>query len=98
MNVSTPGQRSFERAFRGLGGLAVQRLLERVDLVGAQNAFAQQAHLHLGERIAQGVGLALGGGAVELVVVGERVRVGPDARGRGRRPGRGPARQCSAAA
>ena len=54
-------------------------LLQLVDLLGGQNAFAQQAHLHAGDGIAQRVGLALGGGAVVLVVVGERVRVGPHA-------------------
>ena len=50
----------------------------RVDAVGVKNAFAQQPHLHLGERIAQRVGLALALRTVERVVVGERVRVGPD--------------------
>jgi hypothetical protein len=54
-------------------------LLEGVDLVGGEDAFAQKTHLHLGERIAHGVGFALGCGAVQLVVVRERVGVGADA-------------------
>ena len=73
------GQRRLQGALGGLGGLVVQLLLQRVDLLVGQDAFAQQAHLHLGQRVAQGVGLALGCGAVELVVVGERVRVGAHA-------------------
>ena len=63
-------QRRLKRPLGGLGRLAVQRLLECVDLVLGQNSLAQQAHLHLGQRIAQGIGFALSSGAVELVVVG----------------------------
>ncbi len=72
-------QRRLQGAIGGLGGLAVGSLFQRVDLLFGQDALAQQAHLHLGQWVAQCVGLALGGGAVELVVVRERVGVGPDA-------------------
>ena len=72
-------KRRFQGFVRGLGGFAVQRLLQVVDLLGAQDAFAQQAHLHARQRIAHGVGFALGGRAVQLVVVGKRMRIGPDA-------------------
>ena len=68
-----------ERGFGGLGHLAVDLLLELGDLFRGQDVFAEQAHLHAADGIAEGVGLALLGGAVELVVVGERVRVGADA-------------------
>ena len=62
-------QRSLKSAVGGLFGLAVHLLLQGVDLLFGQDSFAQQAHLHLGQRIAQGVGLAFGCRAVELVVV-----------------------------
>ena len=63
------GQRRLQRGFSSLGGLAVHSLLQRIDLLLSQNALAQQAHLHLGQRITHAVGLALGGGAVQPVVV-----------------------------
>ncbi len=64
-----------------LGGLAdflVDLLFEARDALGVENAFAEQVHLHLGERVAQGVRVALALGAVEAVVVGKRVRIGAD--------------------
>ncbi len=73
------GQRGLKGMFGGLTGLAVQLLLQRVDFVLGENPFAEQAHLHLDEWIAHGVGLALGRGAVEPVIVRERVGVGPHA-------------------
>jgi len=56
----------------------VDLLLESVDLVGGENALAEQAHLHLGDGVAQRIGLTLGGGAIELVIVRERVGIGAD--------------------
>ena len=73
------GQRSLESALGGLGDFAIQLLLQSRDLFGGQDALAQQAHLHLGDGIAQGVGFALGLRAIEPVVVGERVGVAADA-------------------
>jgi len=73
------GQRRLKGEFGGLGDFLVQRLLQRGDFFGGQDALAQQSRPHLDERIAQGVGLALGLGAIELVVVGEGVGVRPHA-------------------
>ncbi len=68
-------QRSLESALGGLGDFTIQLVFQSRDLFGGQDALAQQAHLHLGDGIAQGVGFALGLRAIEPVVVGERVGV-----------------------
>ncbi len=70
------GQRRFKGALGGFGGCMVEGLLQRVDFALGQNPLAQEAHLHLGQGVAQGVGLALGGGTIMLVVVGKCVRIG----------------------
>ena len=78
-NLLDLGQRRLQRALGGLGHLAIQRILQRGQLVGGQNALAQQAHLHPEERIALAVGLQFGLGAVKPLVVGERMGVRADA-------------------
>ena len=70
-------KRRLKGALGGLGGFAVQGLLQLVDLLLGQYAFAQQAHLQFCQRVAQRVSLTLSSGAIDLVVVGERVRVVP---------------------
>ena len=47
-------QRRGQRGFGGLGNFAVDLLLELVDLLGGEDALAQQAHLHaaMGSRMA----------------------------------------------
>src|ERR1035437_5687656 len=70
-------QRSLKGPVGGRGSFVVERALQFVDLLGGENSFAQEAHLHAGQRIAHGIGLTLGGRAIEFVVVRERVGVGP---------------------
>jgi hypothetical protein len=67
------------RALGRSGDLLVDLLLKRVELAGAQDAFAQQAHLQLVQRVAHGVGFALFFEPVVLVVVGLGVRIGANA-------------------
>jgi hypothetical protein len=69
LDAADGGERGFESAVGGFGGFAIELLLKFVDLFVGEDAFAEQAHLELGERVTEGVGIALGGGAVELVVV-----------------------------
>ena len=39
-------QRRLQGALGGFGDFAIEALLERVDLFGAEDAFAEQPHLH----------------------------------------------------
>jgi hypothetical protein len=78
-NSSHQGKRRFEGELSSRGDLLNLRVLQSVNLFRGQNALAQKARPHSHQRIAQLVGLALGLGAVPLVVVGERVGVGAHA-------------------
>ena len=68
--LAISGKRRFKRTLRGFGGFVLGFFLQCVDLLGGQDAFAQQPHLHLRNRVAHGVCFALGCGAIELVIVG----------------------------
>jgi len=78
-NLLDPGQGSFEGALRSLGHLAVQGVLQGVDLLHCQSPLVEQAGSRSQEGIAQEVGVTLGLGAIELLVVRQRVRVWPHA-------------------
>ena len=64
-------------ALGGLGGFAIEAALQLVQLRGRQNAVRNQTRAHSGDGIAKGVGLALGSGAIVLVIVGQGMRVEP---------------------
>jgi len=78
-NAGEGGQRCDQGDFGSGCGFLVQLLFKLVDFFGGEDALAQQTHLHLCEWIAHGVGFAFGRGAIELVVVRERMRIRPDA-------------------
>ena len=71
-------QRGTEGALGGLANFFVHLLLEALEGLGVEDAFAQQVHLEIVNGIAEGFGLALGFRAIEADVVGVRVRVGAD--------------------
>ncbi len=62
-------QRGVQRALGSLCHLVLNLVLDRGNLLSRQNALAQEAHLHLRDGVAQRIGLALGSGAIPLVVV-----------------------------
>ena len=66
----------------------IHLLLQAVDALCVQNAFAQQPHLHLGERVAGGFRLDLFLAAVLALVVGESASRGGQ-RAHGPAQGRG---------
>ena len=78
-NAFHGGQRRLQSALGCCGGQRVLRMFQLVDLRFGQNTFAQQAHLHLRNRVAQHIGIALGSRTIKLVVVRERMGVGPHA-------------------
>ncbi len=68
----------FEGAVARLQHLFGHLLFELVDRLLVEDAFADQEHLQAGDGIALGLFLALGLGAIEALIVGERVRIGTD--------------------
>src|SRR3954453_16654977 len=90
-------RRGFQGAVGGVLDFFVNLLLQAVDSLFVQNAFAQQKHLHTGDGVPLGVTLALNIRAIKTLVVGERVRIRPDYMRKDETgPIAGPAMRCRA--
>ncbi len=77
-----------QRLLRGLLHLFVDLVRDVLQHAPVEHAFVDQELGKAQHRIARGFGLALGGGLVQPLVVGKRVRIRPDARAHAPAPGR----------